>query len=643
MKEVVASSQLEKHDFRLTINETTSPDLDHSTLLDLFEQQVKMQSDRVAVIYQDEMLTYEQLDNSANQLANYLQTLGVSTEASIGTCLQRSLDIVIGLLAILKVGGAFVPLDPAYPHERITFILNDANISVLLTQEQFFTSFPPNETHVVCFEGSREQINSQSKERKKPHPHPANLAYVIYTSGSTGTPKGVQVIHRGVSNNIADLNQRFQITCEDRILCLSSLSFDMSVYELIGLLCAGGIVVLPEQKRITEVQYWAECINTYQVTVWHSAPALLERYVTHLSTQPDTLPVKLRLALLGGDWIAPTLPERLKYLFPAINVISLGGATEASIHSIIYPVGLRNAGWKSIPYGVPMANQKAYIFDESLHLTSLGEAGELYLGGIGLARGYWRQPDLTAERFLPDPFSSLPGARIYRTGDLALYHSDGYIELLGRIDHQIKIRGVRIELGEIESVARQHPAVETAAALACRVSANSGDEKILMLYFTLKAESQLSSQELRTFLAQQLPISMLPARLVQLSDLPLTPNGKIDRRMLAMLEENQPETTSSPDDHPPFTPLEIVVASLWCEALNCAEIGLYEDFFSLGGHSLLAMQITANCSELFPISLSIRVLFDFPTIVTFANYLLHLEPDCLHLAEQILLDAHIKQ
>jgi len=455
----------------------------------LFEEQAQRAPEAVALIFGDQRLSYRELDERANRLARHLRRLGAGPEVLVAICAERSVEMVVGILGILKSGGAYVPVDPAYPRERQGFMLQDARAGILVTQRHLLERLPTRmaQVEVVSLDADWPEIARQSAEPPASGVECDNLAYVIYTSGSTGRPKGIALRHAGVVNNLADLNRSFGVGPSDRVLAISSLSFDMCVYEVLGTLAAGGAIVMPDPEGARDVAHWAELVSTHRVTVWNSAPPLLEMLVSHAEGRPGHLLAHMRVAILGGDWVPVTLPDRLKAQAPGVKVIVLGGATEASIHSIVYPVDVTDPAWRSIPYGRPMANQRAYVLDPRLQLLPVGVAGELHLGGVGLARGYFGRPDLTAEKFVPNPFGVEPGDRIYKTGDLARYLPDGNIELLGRMDHQVKIRGHRIELGEISGVLREHPAVEEAVVMA---SQDDAGQKRLVAYVVPRAEHQ---------------------------------------------------------------------------------------------------------------------------------------------------------
>ncbi|MCC3606139.1 MAG: amino acid adenylation domain-containing protein [Microcoleus sp. PH2017_29_MFU_D_A] len=466
---------------------------------ELFEFQVERSPDAIAVIFEGKQLTYQDLNSQANQLAHYLKTVGVGPEVLVAACVERSLEMVVGLLGILKAGGAYVPLDPHYPANRLAFMLEHSQTPVLLTQQHLVESLPSHQARVICLDGNLETVDRSREENPDSGVTSDNLAYVIYTSGSTGQPKGVAIEHGGAVNTLLDINQRFEVGAGDRVLALSSLSFDLSVYDIFGLLAAGGTVVIPQVSATPDPAHWVDLIVQAQVTIWNSAPALMQMLVDYAAVHSKDLSSSLRLVLLSGDWIPLTLPDQIKNLVsrwvsesldldiePQLSragvqpgqcldsssqldeslipaVIGLGGATEASIWSILYPIETIDPTWKSIPYGGSMTNQHFYVLDEAMEPCQEGVVGELYIGGIGLARCYWRDEEKTSKRFITHPHT---GDRLYCTGDLGSYLPDGNIEFIGRIDHQVKIRGFRIELGEIEAVLGQHPDVQVAVVAA---------------------------------------------------------------------------------------------------------------------------------------------------------------------------------
>ncbi|MGB0598420.1 MAG: amino acid adenylation domain-containing protein [Rubripirellula sp.] len=458
-------SSAERHNVVCDWNATDADFPETVCLHELFEQNAAQKPDAVALVFREEKVTYRELDQRANQVAQFLIQQGIEHESRVGLCAERSAEMIVGMLGILKAGAAFVPIDPNYPADRLAFMIDDSDVEILLSQKTLKHAFPKMRASVVCLD-DQPIFNNQSITKPPNKASATSLAYLIYTSGSTGTPKGIALQHRGVVNNLLDLNLSFDVGPSDRVLAISSLSFDMCVYEVLGTLAAGGGIVMPDPLSAKEPAHWAELILQHGVTVWNSAPQLLEMLLNYVGPRPELHPSKLKVAFLGGDWAPVSLPEKLRRVSPAVKLVVLGGATEASIHSIVYPVGQVNQAWKSIPYGRPMANQKAYILDPKLQLVPIGVPGELHLGGVGLARGYFDREQLTQERFIANPFCESGSERIYKTGDIARWMPDGNIELLGRVDHQIKIRGHRIELGEIESALRAHPEVEDAVVMA---------------------------------------------------------------------------------------------------------------------------------------------------------------------------------
>lgn len=433
----------------------------------LVEESVDADPDAVAIVFGDRSVTYGELEERANRLANHLVGLGVGPDVPVGIFAERSVEMVVGIVGILKAGGAFTPLDPKYPAERLAFMMEDASAPVLLTQGHLTERIPPSDTRVVSLDTDWSEIAKETSERPAVEMDPENLAYVIYTSGSTGRPKGVAIRHRGSVNNVYDLNTRYGVGPDDRLLVLSSLSFDMCVYEALGSLLAGATMVMPDPARVGEPDHWAELVGRHDVSVWNSAPQLLEMFVDYTEEQPELHPRTLRLAILGGDWVPVSLPDRFKAITaPDSRFVVLGGATECSIHSTIFEVEETDPEWTSIPYGRPQWNQSCYVLDSRRRLCPVGVPGELHLGGEGLGRGYLHRPELTAQKFVPHPFSDEEGARLYRTGDLVRMDETGLLELLGRIDFMVKIRGFRIELGEIEAVLRAHGAVKETVVMA---------------------------------------------------------------------------------------------------------------------------------------------------------------------------------
>ncbi|MEK8015452.1 MAG: amino acid adenylation domain-containing protein, partial [Candidatus Parabeggiatoa sp.] len=608
-------SAAEQHKLLVEWNNTQTDYPKDKCIHQLFEEQVKQTPNAIAVVFEDQQLTYDELNRRANQLAHYLQSLGVKPEVLVGICVERSLEMVVGLLAILKAGGAYVPLDPTYPKERLAFMLADAQVPVLLTQEKLVDGLPKSHAQIVCLETS---LKNFSKENPISKVTAKNLAYIIYTSGSTGTPKGVVVRHQSVINLIDWVNKTFQIGASDRILFVTSLCFDLSVYDIFGLLAAGGSIQITSESILKNPEQLLHTLYHQPITFWNSAPAVFQQLVPLFQYQ-DAITHHLRLVFLSGDWIPVTLPDTIKAAFPGIQVIGLGGATEATVWSNYYPIKEVDPQWVSIPYGKPIQNAKYYILDQNLNPCPIGIRGALYIGGDCLASGY-NDPLQTAQKFIPDPFSEDGNARLYHTGDLASYLPDGNIEFLGRIDNQVKIRGFHIELGEIETVLAQHPVVQQAVVIAWEVK--PGDKR-LVAYIIPNQKAVPTPSELHHFLKKRLPDYMVPATFVMLEKIPLTPNGKIDRHHLPT--PNPFQRTIDDERVAAHTPIEETLTTIWTEVLELEQIGIHDNFFELGGHSLLITQVISRVRESLQVELSMHSLFDYPTIAKLAQ---HIETIC---------------
>jgi amino acid adenylation domain-containing protein len=625
----------ERHQLLIEWNATAAAFPVGMCLHQQFEARAAEMPDAPAVVYEDVELSYAALNRRANQLAHQLRSLGVGPDTAVGICMERSLEMVIGLQAILKAGGAYMPLDPAYPKDRLQFMLADAGASVLLTQERLLDVLPEHSAQVICIDRDWNVITEEPDDNPQSGVTVDNLSYIIYTSGSTGAPKGVMLDHRGRVNNFHDFNTRFAIGPGDRLIALASLSFDMCAYDVFGTLAAGGTIVIPIAALERDPAHWAELMIRHQVTIWHSVPALLEMLVEYVAAQPQLHPHALRLVLLGGDWIPVSLPDRLRAIVAGVQVISMGGATEASMDSTIYEIVATDPAWKSIPYGKPMVNQSAYVLDAQLQPVPIGVPGELYLGGIGVAWGYFNRPNLTAERFIPNalshPAGTQPGDRLYRTGDLARFRPDGNLELLGRIDHQVKIRGLRIELGEIEAALRRHPGVHECVIVA---RAQQSGVKRLVAYVVgeqpgngaaeqasvadqdrSSCSALCSAHELREFLHDHLPDYMVPSAFVLLPALPLTPNGKIDRRNLP--DPDQADVVGSTTYAAPTTATEQALAQIWSALLGTEQAGIHDNFFALGGDSILSIQVVARARQA-GILITPKLLFQHQTIAALA-------------------------
>jgi amino acid adenylation domain-containing protein len=571
-------SEAERHQMLVEWNDTRADYPRDRCVHQLFEAQVQQTPDATAVMFEDQRLTYRELNERANQLAHYLRDLGVGPEALVGICLERSVEMVVGLLGILKAGGAYVPLDPAYPHERLAFMLSDSQAEVLLTLEKLAAKFSEPGRQVVCLDAQWQAIAQESRERPESAVSPENLAYVIYTSGTTGTPKGVLIAHRGLCNLAVSHIRNYQAGPGSRVLHLVSFSFDAATAHLFLALCSGATLCLAEDSLVFG-DALIQMLRDHSIT-----HALLPAAV--LATLPfEQLPA-LQVISSGAGVCPPDLVVRWAKGRKFLNVY---GPTEATIVSTMAKCA---DGDRRPPIGRPIANTQIYILDGHLQPVPIGVPGELYIGGVGLARGYLNRPELTREKFIPHPFSDQPGARLYKTGDLARYLPDGNIDFLGRIDHQVKLRGLRIEPGEIQAALSQHPAVQESVVV---MREDLPGNKRLVAYVVYPPNKTPLAADLRGFLKAKLPDYMIPSAFVMLDALPLTPSGKVDRRALPAPDRGRPETEES--SATPNTPMQSLIAEIWREALGLEHVSVYDNFFDLGGHSLLSIEVIAKLEK----------------------------------------------
>ncbi|HEX4499521.1 MAG TPA: amino acid adenylation domain-containing protein [Thermoanaerobaculia bacterium] len=551
----------------------------------LFLNQATDHPERPAVLSNRRSFTYGELRRRATRLAGRLRELGARPNTLVAVAMEKGWEQVVAVLAILEAGAAYLPVDPGLPAERFLHLLERGEVALTLTQPWLIGTLPwPAGVQPLAVEDepAGDHLPPLASVQQ-----PGDLAYVIFTSGSTGLPKGVMIDHQGAVNTVLDVNERFGVGPADRALALSSLSFDLSVWDVFGLLAAGGALVIPDAGTSRNPAHWEELMRREGVTVWNSVPALLEMLVEHLAGASRQLPDDLRLALLSGDWIPLSLPGRVAALGPDVRTISLGGATEASIWSILYPITEVDPAWVSIPYGRAMGRQSFHVLDETLAPRPDWVPGQLYIGGIGLAQGYWRDPVRTALSFVPHPET---GERLYRTGDLGRFLPDGSIEFLGREDFQVKVQGHRIELGEIEAALLEHPAVRAATVAA------PGDRhhRRLVGYVVPHPGRTVTEPELRRFLEEKIPRYMVPAAIVELAALPLTANGKVDRNALPAPGRDRPAGPAGAgfeDD------LQRLLAGIWGEVLGTDGVGPHDNFFTLGGDSILSIQVAAKAAR----------------------------------------------
>jgi amino acid adenylation domain-containing protein len=587
----------------------------------LFEDQVECTPDVVAVSFQDEHLTYRELNSKANQLAYLLQQEGVGPEMLVGGGVERSLDMVIGLLGVLKAGGAYVPLDPTYPSERIAFMLEDAQVQALVTQQHLLAQLPVQRTKVVCLDTYVPAHTRQSQADPLSGVTSDNLAYVIYTSGSTGQPKGVQIMHRAVVNFLLSMREHLGFTSQDRLLAITTISFDIAALELFLSLIVGAHVIVISRETAADGAALAEILAGADITVMQATPITWHLLLASgWQGKPD-----LRI-LCGGEALPLDLAQML--LPRTASLWNLYGPTETTIWSTICKIEPED---EVVTIGRPIANTQIYLLDPRLQPVSVGEPGELYIGGDGLARGYLNRPELTDERFITHPFSNKPGAHIYKTGDLARYQPDGTIVHLGRLDHQIKLRGLRIELGEIETALARYPAVRQAVVVAHEDA--SGDKR-LVAYLVLHEQQTTTISDLQSHAARLLPNYMVPSAFILLEAFPLTPNGKVDRCALPaphFTPATQQQTFASPR-----TSIEKVVAGIWSQILGIARIGINDDFFELGGDSLKVLLVIARLRQSLQIQLSLARFYEARTVALLSQII---EPIKANNAQQELPSA----
>lgn len=590
----------EKHQLLVEWNNTQTDYLQDKYFHQLFAAQAERVPDAVAFVFQDQQLTYRELNRRANQLAHYLQAQGVRPEVLVGIYVERSLEMIVAVLGIFKAGGAYVPLDPTYPPERIAFMLSDSQVPIILTTENLVTKLPEHQAQVIYLDRDWAKISQQSHQTPETSLQIQNLAYLIYTSGSTGKPKGVLVTHEGLVNLTEDKIRTCRVQQDSRILQFFSLSFDASIPEIVMALGSGATLYLGTPESLLPGTGLTQLLRQQAITHITIIPSALAT-LSHKEL-PD-----LQMVLVGGEACSAELIEQWSKGRLFINAY---GPTETTVNASMVECG--NSGQK-LPTLRPAANKQLYILDQNLQLVPIGVLGELHIGGIGLARGYLNRPEKTAEVFIRNPFSNQPDSRLYKTGDLACYLPDGNIKLLGRLDHQVKIRGFRIELGEIEALLSQHPEVQHCVVI---VREDNPGDKRLVAYIVPTTDSTATISDLRQFIAEQLPEYMVPAVFVILEALPLNPSGKVDRQALPAPGTTRPELES--DFVAPRTPTEKALADIWAELLNLEQIGIHDNFFDLGGDSILSTRFIAKANQV-GLEFTTKQLFEHQTIAELAT------------------------
>ncbi|WP_306323274.1 MULTISPECIES: amino acid adenylation domain-containing protein [unclassified Streptomyces] len=611
--DALASPQLPawQAELRREVNDTAR-DIPERTLYELVADAARRTPDATAVITESGEHTYGELLATAHRLARVLRRLGAERDTLVGVVLDKGFDQVAAVLAVAASGAAYLPVDPGWPAERRRMLLEQGRVRTVVTTGRPAPGGLPEGVRVLTV--ADEEVRAADPGPLEGGPAPRDLAYVIFTSGSTGRPKGVMIDHGAAANTVQDINSRFGVHAGDRVLGLSSLSFDLSVYDVFGVLAAGGAVVLPTPGREHDPAHWAELVRRHRVTLWNSVPALMQAWTE--SPAASSGGDGLRLVLLSGDWIPVPLPDAIRAVHPGARVVSLGGATEAAIWSVFHPIGEVPPEWSRIPYGRPLANQRLHVLHADLTPCPVWTPGEIFIGGVGLARGYWADPERSAERFVTHPGT---GERLYRTGDLGRYLPNGDIDFLGRMDFQVKLNGYRIELGEIEATLRARPGVAEAFA-SVRTSPRTGRRQ-LVGHVVPEPGAAVDAAGLRAALEETLPSYMVPHHLLLVDRVPLSANGKVDRAALPdPWQEEDGEERAAPRDE-----MERLLLKLWSEVLGDQEFGVHDNFFELGGDSLHAVRILGLIHAELDIEQQaeddLEMLFDHPTIAELAQAL----------------------
>ena len=631
--EIPLLTKAERQKLLIEWNDSARDHAKDKCIQQMFEEQAERIPEAVAVAFKDQKLTYRELNNRANQLAHYLQRLGVGPDMLVGICMERSIEMVVGLLGILKAGGAYLPLDPEHPKERLEFMLANARVTVLLIQEGLRedagsktddsdsrSTRPDLQIRRVCLDRDWELIARESESDPETITTTDNLAYVIYTSGSTGQPKGVQITHKSVLNLIFWHHQAFSVTPSDRATQLAGSGFDAAVWELWPYLTVGASIHVPDEMTRLDAASLRDWLVAQAITISFVPPVLAESLMALEWPRETTL----RALLTGGDTLHIYPPETLP--FPVFNnygpteytVVATSAQVSPNSHPVHFP-----------SIGRPIANTQVYILDRQLQPVPIGVAGELHIGGDGVARGYLNQPELTAEKFVYHSFNEEPARRLYKTGDLARYTPEGNIEFIGRVDNQVKVRGYRVELGEIETMLGQHPMVQSSVAV---VREDTPGDKRLVAY-VVGREKSFDGAEIRKYLKQRLPEYMVPSAFILLDALPLTPNGKIDRSALPAPDQGRPDLGSV--YQAPRTPMEETLAAIWSEVLKLDRVGIRDNFFELGGHSLMATQIISRVRGCLSIELPLRTMFESSTVEQMAETIMEQREKLSGQAEQV--------
>ena len=611
-------SSEEEHYLLVELNRTERAFPINQTFAELFTAQAARTPERVAASFENRSLSYSQLNLKANQLARHLQSMGVGPEVCVGIYMERNLEMLVGIVAILKAGGAYVPLDPDHPAERLRFILDDAGISILLTQDSLVADLRDQKQRAICLDSDWDAICKTRETTRGPSSVPDSLAYVIYTSGSTGVSKGVMVEQKGMLNHLFAKICDLDLTQSDIVAQTASPCFDISVWQFLVPLLIGGKVEIVSAEVVRDAALLLQSTTRAGVTILELVPTALRAMLDELEVSPqETQLAALRWLVVTGEALAPVLCLRWLAKFAGVPLLNAYGPTECSddvTHYAVFEPPPDTA--LQTPIGRAVANLQIYLVDQLLRPVPIGVVGEICVGGIGVCRGYLNDPARTAESFVSDPFSKKRGGRLYKTGDLAIFLPDGNLEFIGRIDQQVKIHGFRIELGEIEAILLKHPLVREAVA---EVSDHPRLGRRLVAYLVMTEDATLELGHLRSFLREKLPEYMVPAAFVLLEALPLTANGKTNRK--ALPEPDWSKQRLNGRFTAPRTPTEKRLIELWKEVLNVERVGIQDSFFEMGGHSLLASRLASELRKTFGIEFPLRLLFETPTVEEVAKYI----------------------
>jgi len=608
---------------------------------ELFERQVEQTPDNVAVEYGSQEITYRELDRRANQLARYLRKHGVGPEMVVGIWVERSVEMVVGILAVLKVGGAYMPLDGNYPEERLAYMIEDAQVSLMLVGKEQEKRMPRVWVPVVMMDGEDREWEREEEGKVESGVYGENLAYVIYTSGSTGKPKGVGVEHRQLANYIHAIGEKLQIEVGMRLALVSTYAADLGYTMIFPALCHGGCLDVVDADWVLDARKLTQHFSHHPIDYLKIVPSHLQAL---LGSSPGSGVLPRRWLVVGGEASSWELIRQVKERGVECRVLNHYGPTETTVGILTYDTTQESEGKRArgmVPVGKPLSNGEVYVLDNELNPAGVGISGEIYIGGAGLARGYVNRAEMTAERFVPNPFSRRGGERLYRTGDVGRYRDDGNIGYIGRRDEQVKIRGYRIELGEIEARLKEHGLVKEAVAVAREAGEDGGREKRLVAYVVMvEAEEMVEVKEtgvgasrpkggeleagelstmLRTYLAGWLPEYMVPTAIVPLERIPLTANGKLDRKALPAPEG---EAYAQRTYEPPQGKMEEALANLWQELLGVERVGRHDNFFELGGHSLLAVRMLSHLLSNLNVQIELSTLFNYPQLSLFAKRVL---------------------